>query len=149
VLIIAPKKGVSMLSAIIRKVFVVIVKHIATFSSLFWVAMGGDMIGMQWPCEVPAFYEPIRGIPVSPVLLLHHQSANMIFLIIFETEASYQHMIKPGPTQIHQHCWQAWSTGSAFSTQSALLQHISDSQLFKLLYQILLAHVVNPDIACL
>jgi hypothetical protein len=44
VLIIAPKNGVLMLSAMTAKVLVAIVKHITTFSSLFWVVDGG-MLG--------------------------------------------------------------------------------------------------------
>jgi hypothetical protein len=47
-----------MVSAMISKVLVVMVKHVTTFSSLFGVATEGGMLGMQCPCEVSAFYVP-------------------------------------------------------------------------------------------
>jgi hypothetical protein len=47
-----------MLSAIISKVLVVMLKHVTTLSSLFGVTMEGGMLGVQGPCEVLAFYVP-------------------------------------------------------------------------------------------
>jgi hypothetical protein len=45
VLIIAPKNGVWMLSAMISKVFVAIVKPVTTFANRFWVMIDVGILG--------------------------------------------------------------------------------------------------------
>jgi hypothetical protein len=69
-----------MLSAMISKVFVAIVKHITTFSSLFLAMVDGGMLGAV-TCEVLVFYAPIH-LPVSAVVPLPNQSVSHSIVMI-------------------------------------------------------------------